>query len=124
MNACSGLFGRLFGHNYVAYYDEEPTIKNIKTQAGDVDQAWMEDVLNASRRKLFRASVCQRCGHVSSFTQVRGPGQPTCDGCPDPSRTGRCRGGHCESMHGKLAGWKEQARRDYQADAFPHLREK
>lgn len=60
----------------------------------------------------------------------RGPGQPTCDNCPDVARVGRCKGGTCEAMPYGVAGMDEgRAKRVGEAlrsmqEMWDHLRRK
>ena len=71
MSECSGVMGRLFGHNFKARYDETSEIpleifRRLESAEGGV---------TSLRRKVktYRGDVCTRCGEkVCPVTSVGG----------------------------------------------------
>jgi len=56
---CQGVFGRIFGHKFVAQYNLTPPadLGNVKGS-----HAGVLDVIDALTAKQYVCSVCQRCG--------------------------------------------------------------
>lgn len=59
MDTCQGIFGRLFGHQFEAIFDEKPSVLP-STYRGP---SWLaEGILKAGKQRTYRGIFCKRCG--------------------------------------------------------------
>lgn len=63
---CTGLMGRIFGHNFRPVTTKgEPS---AKCDLNQIDSPWLSEAAEAidmSKPDIYHGSICQRCGAVT-----------------------------------------------------------